>query len=90
MARGIHLISSHSHRLFTMDLMTLWKLEGRQAILAFCDRVGTNYDYFKHMAHDRKRPGVDLALRMINDPLGKDRLTLTELLKPREQLRRRA
>lgn len=69
-----------------MDANEFWKTHGRVKIQEFCYRCGTNYVYFKHLAHKRKRPGVDLARKMIADPLGRGQLTLDELLTPTEEL----
>lgn len=66
-----------------MDAMQWWRAVGtaqaREAVLA----AGTSWDYFTHIAHKRKRPGPDLARRLIVASGGL--LTLDELLFPADQ-----
>lgn len=68
-----------------MDAMTFWKTHGKDRVIALCADVGTTYNYWKHIAHRRKRPGVDLARRMVTATNGE--LTLDMLLPPRSEMR---
>ena len=43
------------------DAMTFWNVHGREKTQELCARVGTSYGYWKHIAHGRKRPSIDLA-----------------------------
>jgi len=51
-----------------------------------CIKAGTTYDYFKHICNQRKRPGVDLARRLVAASGG--RLDLDKLLIPKTMLRK--
>jgi hypothetical protein len=44
--------------------MTFWNKYGRDEAMRVCAEAGTNYDYFKHLAHKRKQPSVKLAKRL--------------------------
>ncbi len=68
-----------------MDAMSYWKAHGREPVIALCDKVGTTYNYWKHIANKRKRPSVDLARRMVEATGGA--LTLDELLPPKSAMR---
>lgn len=68
-----------------MDAMTWWKLVGTEQAKAAVLSTGTSWLYFQHIAHKRKRPGPDLARRLINASGGA--LTLDELLFPEDQRR---
>jgi len=68
-----------------MDAMTYWKAHGRETVMQLCDKVGTTYNYWKHIANRRKRPSVDLARRMVEESGGK--MTLNELLPPKSAMR---
>ena len=68
-----------------MDAMTYWKKHGTPHVVELCAKVGTTYNYWKHIANRRKRPSVDLARRFVEHSKGK--LTLEELLPPRSEMR---
>ena len=68
-----------------MDAMTYWKAHGREAVMQLCDKVGTTYNYWKHIANRRKRPSVDLARRLVEHSGGK--LTFEKLLPPKSEMR---
>ena len=51
-----------------------------------CAKAGTTYDYFKHICNHRKRPGVDLARRLVDASDG--RLDLDKLLIPKAMIRK--
>lgn len=63
-----------------MDAMSWWRAVGteqaRQAVIA----AGTSWEYFQHIAYYRKRPGPDLAWRLIEASGGQ--LSLDKLLFP--------
>lgn len=64
-----------------MDAMEWWKLVGTQKAREAVESAGTSWDYFQHIAHRRKRPGPDLARRLI--AASENKMTLEELLFPR-------
>lgn len=70
-----------------MDAMKYWESLGKdkKVFTAFCEKVGTSYNYWKHIANRRKRPSVDLARRMVEHSNGA--LTLEELLPPKNAMR---
>lgn len=68
-----------------MNAMEWWRAVGTQAARDAVEQAGTSWGYFQHIAHRRKRPGPDLARRLIDASGGA--LTLDELLFPGEQRR---
>lgn len=48
-----------------MDAMTFWKKAGIQETRQVCELAGTTYEHFKHIAHKRRRPSVELANKLI-------------------------
>lgn len=66
-----------------MDALTWWKSVGTPQAREAIKSAGTSWDYFVHIAHKRKRPGPDLARRLIAASGGA--LTLDELLFPKVQ-----
>ncbi len=69
-----------------MDAMQYWKQQGRERILVLCAEVGTSYDYWKHLAHKRKRPGVELARKLVHHSQGA--LSLDELLPAKSEMKK--
>lgn len=65
-----------------MDAMTWWRSIGTQQAKPAVEQAGTSWAYFCHIAHRRKRPGPDLARKLIAASGGA--LTLEELLFPRD------
>ena len=67
-----------------MTLYEYWQASGKNArerkanMGEFCKTCGTTFDYIKHIARGRKRPGVDLARAMVRESAGA--LTLDDLL----------
>lgn len=68
-----------------MDAMTFWKMVGSSEVRRVVEEAGTTYAYFTHIAHKRKRPGPDLARRLVAASGGA--LTLEELLFPGSEKR---
>ena len=72
-----------------VDAMTYWKAKhGHRPtpdLLAMLQRAGTTYDYWKHICNLRKRPGADLARRLVKE--SGNELCFDKLLFPRELLR---
>lgn len=68
-----------------MDAMSYWKMVGSSEIRRVVEEAGTSYAYWTHIAHKRKRPGPDLARRLVAASGGA--LTLDELLFPSEEKR---
>jgi hypothetical protein len=68
-----------------MDAMEFWKKYGTERVLQLCADVGTTYNYWKHIANKRKRPGPDLARAMVKASGGK--LKLDKLLIPRDEMK---
>jgi hypothetical protein len=68
-----------------LDAMEYWMLHGRERVQQLCTDAGTSYDYWKHIANKRKRPSVDLAMRLVEASGGA--LSLLKLLPPKEALR---
>lgn len=58
--------------------MSYWRTFGTEQSRQMVERAGTSWAYFVHIAHKRKRPGVDLAHRLVGASDGC--LTLGELL----------
>jgi hypothetical protein len=65
--------------------MTYWKQHDRAHVIELCAKVGTTYNYWKHLANRRKRPSVDMARRFVQHSDGK--LTLDELLPAKSSMR---
>lgn len=63
-----------------MDARTWWKSVGTEKARVAVEAAGTNWEYFKHIAAGRKRPGADLARRLVEASGGA--LTLDGLLFP--------
>ena len=72
-----------------LDAMSYWQTKhGHRPtpeLLAMLERAGTTYDYWKHICNLRKRPGADLARRLVKESSGE--LCFDKLLFPRELLR---
>jgi hypothetical protein len=76
-----------------LDAKGYWEQVGRATVQQLCDECGTSYNYFKHIANKRKRPGVDLARKMVavSQNLTPDfPLSLDLLLTPGDQMRTNA
>lgn len=72
--------------------MDYWQKVGTEKAMKVVKEAGTEWSYWKHIAHNRKRPGADLARRLVEASrkiTPKHRLTLNELLTPREQIKGR-
>lgn len=48
-----------------MNAMEFWKAVGIEKTRQVCQDAGTTYENFKHIAHKRRRPSVELANRLI-------------------------
>lgn len=48
-----------------MNALEFWRAVGTEKARKAAEAAGTEWSYFKHIAHNRKRPGVDLARRLI-------------------------
>ncbi|NBQ17290.1 transcriptional regulator [bacterium] len=48
-----------------LDAMSFWKQAGIDETRRVCELAGTSYEHFKHIAHKRRRPSVELANRLI-------------------------
>lgn len=69
-----------------MDAMEYWRKYGKgEHLLNMLARAGTTYTYWKHICHYRKRPGTDLAHRLVAESAGE--LSLARLLFPSAMLR---
>lgn len=66
-----------------MDALEWWKSVGSPQARQAVEAAGTSWEYFQHIAHRRKRPGPDLARRLIAASGGA--MTLDELLFPKAQ-----
>lgn len=70
-----------------MTLLEYWQASGKTShirkreLANLAEQCGTTHEYLKHIARGRKRPGVNLAYRLIKASGGK--LTLVELLQPK-------
>jgi hypothetical protein len=53
-----------------MDAMSFWKKSGIEKTRDVCFLAGTTYEHFKHIAHKRRRPSVELAHRLIKASKG--------------------
>lgn len=73
------------NRDYPMDALTFWRKYSKTYIEEMCLRAGTNYDYWKHICNKRKRPGVDLARKLVKESNGE--LSLDKLLFPKEEIR---
>jgi hypothetical protein len=74
-----------------MDAMTYWKAAGRNTVLQLCNKAGTSYGYWKQFCNRRKRPGVDLARRLVAasaELTPKMVLSLDALLIPKDAIRK--
>jgi ABC-type branched-subunit amino acid transport system ATPase component len=73
-----------------MTLYDYWQASGKNArerkanLIKFCNDCGTKFEYIKHIANGRKRPGVDLARAMVRESAGA--LTLDELLPAKRKI----
>ena len=45
--------------------MEFWKMAGIEKTREVCEAAGTSYEHFKHIAHKRRRPSVELANKLI-------------------------
>lgn len=63
-----------------MDLYTYWDKYGTDATKKMVESCGTSWAYAVHIAHKRKRPGVDLARKIVAATNGE--VGLEELLFP--------
>lgn len=61
-----------------MNAMEYWKKYGRERVIELCEKSGTSYLYWQHIANGRKRPSVDLAYRLVENSDGE--LSFIELL----------
>jgi hypothetical protein len=67
-----------------MDAYTWWNKLGTDACRPIVEAAGTSWAYFVHIAHKRKRPGPDLARRLVEGSKGK--LKLDKLLFPKSEM----
>jgi hypothetical protein len=65
-----------------MDAMTFWKQAGIEKTRDVCIQAGTTYEHFKHIAHKRRRPSVELANKLIKASNGL--MTFEQLLFTKE------
>lgn len=63
-----------------MDLYTYWEKHGTDHTRKVVESCGTSWAYAVHIAHKRKRPGVDLARKIVAATGGE--VSLEELLFP--------
>jgi hypothetical protein len=61
-----------------MDAKEWWHKVGTPEAKRVIEEAGTSWEYFNHICNKRKRPGVELARRLIAASGGA--LTLDELL----------
>ena len=61
-----------------MDAMEFWKYAGINETRRVCEDAGTSYEHYKHIAHKRRRPSVELANKLIKASNGQ--LTFEKLL----------
>lgn len=54
-----------------MDAMQFWDKYPIDHVRKVCATAGTSYEYFKHIAHRRKRPSPELADRLVAASGGK-------------------
>lgn len=47
-----------------MKAMEYWNTVGSEKVISVCEQAGTGYEYFKHIAHGRKKPSFQLASRL--------------------------
>jgi hypothetical protein len=47
-----------------MNAMQYWEAVGSEKVIEACAQAGTGYEYFKHIAHGRKKPSFQLASRL--------------------------
>lgn len=72
--------------------MEYWKAVGTGKARKVIHASGTKWNYFIHITHNRKRPSVDLARRLIassKEITPGYEMTLEELLVPLEQIKGR-
>lgn len=62
--------------------MEWWAAHGMDAAQKLCEECGTSYAYFKHIAHGRRRPSIDLARAMERHSHGQ--MTVETLIPPRK------
>ena len=54
-----------------LSAMEYWNMAGIYKTREICIEAGTTYEHFKHIAHKRRRPSVELAHRLIKASGGK-------------------
>lgn len=74
-----------------MDAMKFWRDNGSEVVKKVCEHANTSFAYYKHIAHRRKRPSVDLAAALISGSAiyGKTPMTMADLVKPRTRKKTR-
>lgn len=75
-----------------MDAMQYWKLMGPIETNRVCKLAGTTLDYFRHIAHGRRRPSVELAFELVlasKSVSPKTPMRSEDLLKPKAEHKRR-
>lgn len=58
--------------------MEFWRMAGIVETRKVCEIAGTSYENFKHIAHKRRRPSVELANKLIQASNG--RMSFEKLL----------
>lgn len=74
-----------------MKAREFWDAVGTEKAKLVIEKAGTEWSYWKHIAANRKRPGVDLARRLVQasrELTPGHELTLDELLTPRDSIKR--
>ena len=61
-----------------LSAMEFWKEAGINITRKVCEDAGTSYEHFKHIAHKRRRPSVELANKLIKASNG--RMSFEKLL----------
>lgn len=67
-----------------MDAMTWWSEYGTDHCRPIVEAADTSWAYFIHIAHKRKRPGPDLARKLVK--LSKGKLSFDKLVFPKSEL----
>lgn len=73
-----------------MNAMEFWKKHKTPKTREVCARAETDFEYFKHICHGRRRPSVDLAAKLVeaSATLTGDPMSLIDLLPPRNKPQR--
>lgn len=64
-----------------------YKSRGTDVSRRVAEAAGTNLEYFRHLAHGRRRPSVELALALVEASNGE--MTFTEIMLAKKLTSRR-